>query len=353
MFSAAQLAWMTIIPTAIAVTLTWLANRSRVRSLSRADSHDPSNEGDNNIAIDDVARNDRVGELGRGFGLAIGIAFCIATIGVQTIDNYNVAISKSTDEGISGQSAIFSAIGESLQQVVSPIVAHHRVVQFAILGLVAGLIVRLPRATVGIAVAVIASAIMVTRTLWTSAYVQSDWSRLEQVVWMGGISLLAGYLWWRISHQSSVSAESSYLRMFLLGFATFLLSATLVFTGSLTYGTVAAVLASSAGGAWLCGWRYRRIGVAGDWCTPQVLLFVFLLVIGTAFSELPTWNALLFAATVALIAILPIPAKPSFGKLAACVLIAILPSVVATGLAAKHFVDLNSSQPSNPYDAYK
>ena len=337
MFSITQVAWITIIPALMALIGVVIANA--VVSLDV-----PKDAPEN-------AQESEPDRRGRGIGLAISIAFCLSTFALQTLDNHVVIQNRNAQD--TSRTYWSQAIAQSWEQVKNPNVAHEQLIRFALLGLLMGTMVAVPQKSWSLIAALIPSGYMVWRLLGSSVYVQSEWNQVETAVWIGGLTATATFAWWLLSRQSAVAPQSTYWRMFLLGATSSLLAATLVFTGSIRYGTLAAVLATASGGAWLASWKWRKTGIHGVWCGPIIPIIFSLLIMGAAFSELPVWQAAFFVVTLALIAGLPLPQSNPLAVVAV-MLITISPAITASGWSAREFIQTNqATESSNPYEAYK
>ncbi len=351
MFSAVEIAWFSIVPAAIAAIITWLANRRWSKA-----------SGDLAVQADGPVRPVRM------VGAAIAVSVSIAIFAIQMQDHHNVlALTGEAELTSETQRSLWSkAFLKTNQNFASPRVAHHWSLAIAVGGLMTGGIVAWRRAKfLRLFVAIAASGTVILRLLWTSVYLRSEWTFVEQVAWIGGASLLAGWAWWmaanriedsNIPEQGDAAKRGSHAhqRLFLIGGTIGLIAATLLLTGSLRYGVVAAVIASATGGAWIASWKRKRDGMRGEWCGPLVMLTTFLLVIGTAFSELPIPQALLFAASLmfALVASSCSGDSPLW-KTSGWIAIGILPAIIATVWAIIIFADTLTNAPVNPYDAYK
>ena len=353
MFSAVEIAWFSAIPAVIAALVVWMTT-GQTPTVAKSTGSD-----------EDSPALMQGGLAGR-FGLAIVIATAAAMLSIQAQDHHDVLVSNgSADDSAEASSLWIQAVAKAATDFAKPKVAHHWTLIIAIGGLVAGKFVASGAASfLRLVVAVAVCAAVVLRLLWTSVYLRSEWSTTEQVAWIGGVSLLSGWAWWmavkRINDSNQTGEgdlatrdSSAYQRLLLFGAATSLMAAALIFTGSLRYGVIAAIVASAAGGSWIAGWRVRNSRIAAGWCGPMILLMLSLLIAGTAFSELPFVHAMLFAATILFASVTPFSTSDRLWKKFGWILIGILPAVVAAAWAFTIFADTFNNAPVNPYDAYK
>ena len=295
--------------------------------------------------------------------LAITCGFVGGHLAYETCSNYNVAAAR---EPASGDQPFFAALQETAADAWAPRQAKHRLpgIGTAVTLLTALLFgMRVDRRLC----LLLASALSFSVTawvLWSSIYVTSEWTRIEAGIWLGGIGLLIGVLWWLLATNrpadeysgenfDEYSGAGHYGRLLLVGIITGLLGVALASSGSLTIGLLGFALSSSVAGA-LTGWWLRRGCWSPGWSGPVAVLSGLLMIFGCAFSEL--WLTHAFLIWLSLILVALVPPKWVFGKswrtgMTWCFAI-LSPAMIATGWAVIRAVMAIRSEPANPYDAY-
>jgi hypothetical protein len=202
--------------------------------------------------------------------------------------------------------------------------------------------------------ALIVCAAVPARLLWQSVYVRSEWSRVEAVLWLGG---LAAAMWivWMLFHTSNAASDPR-VRLVLLLVVTLCTAVVLAMSGVLVYGLFAGATAAALVGT--CAWPVVRRdsaadlsgGLAGGGGVLTVLV-VGLILLGYFFAELTAINAVLLG--LALTAVgwkMPtrLEARPKTA-LAVRMVTCLVPAAVAVTLAARAFAAAMAEQAADPY----
>jgi hypothetical protein len=170
------------------------------------------------------------------------------------------------------------------------------------------------------------------------------WSTMEAVLWLGGAA--AGLLaCWSLVRAEST--EQPKLRSVLAAIATFVASATIAMSGSITYGQVMGVVVATLTGCALAAWWWK-LGRGTDAAAgPIVIAFCGVLTLAHFFAELKLLYAalLIVGFTVGAGWFFPNKKWSTYARVAIC-----LTAIgIAGGMAAADFAASQAEAASNPY----
>jgi hypothetical protein len=170
------------------------------------------------------------------------------------------------------------------------------------------------------------------------------WSPMEAVLWLGGAAIVLLASWSLVRAEST---EQPKQRSVLAAIVSFVASATIAMSGSITYGQLMGVLVATLTGCALAAWWWK-LGRGPDAAAgPIVIAFCGVLTLAHFFAELKLLYAALLVVGFTVGAGWFFPGKQwsSYARVAVCV----AAIVIAGGMAAADFAAAQAEAASNPY----